>query len=234
MSYLDDPCRSERNGEPDDDAPRVRPIIFSARMVRAILAGAKTQTRRIVTPQDAVEEPTESDPHPFLHNPRALHPCDYSCGGLAPYAEVGDRLWVRETWRVHDLSEQDIAYRADGAVRRFLSDGDAAWWKQWGAKSTGPKGDRWCPAIYMKPWSARLHLDVTSVRVERLQALTEHDAIAEGVTMPDLDAVGCENGPPPDLARRRYATLWDELNFERAPWSSNPWVWVVSFKRATP
>ena len=75
-----------------------RPILFSDAMVRAILSGAKTQTRRLVKPQDCVEEPTESHPQPFLHNPHALHPCDYSCGGLAPYAVPGDRLWVREAF----------------------------------------------------------------------------------------------------------------------------------------
>jgi hypothetical protein len=158
-----------------------RPILFAGpALIRALLDGDKTQTRRPV---------------------RAGYdrrPC--------PFGEPGDGLWVRESWAGDDLS--GVAFRADHpAWPSFRGDGE---------QPDSP----WRPSIHMPRWASRLSLEVTAVRVEPLQALTEPDATAEGI------------GEPPWGARAEaYATLWDTLNAARAPWSSNPLVWVVSFRR---
>lgn len=198
-----------------------RPILFSDTMVRAILAGAKTQTRRLVKPQDCVEEPTESHPQPFLHNPRALHPCDYSCGGLAPYAEPGDRLWVREAW----CPRSNGALLMEKAQRPFFraTDGDGDMPK--------PHGWPWRPSIHMPRWACRLVLEVTEVRVERLNDITEDDVRAEGLVRADGVWKAGDLVFYTHTARQAFWELWDSINGERAPWESNPWVWVVSFRR---
>lgn len=211
-----------------------RPILFSAPMVRAILAGRKTQTRRTVDVESVAKKGTLDSAgwRPFnLDDAADRRSVADNVGLLSRYGVPGDELWVRETWRVADASEGEIAYAADGELRRFLSDGDAAWWKQWGAKSDG---GRWCPSIYMKPWSARLVLAVAEVRIERLQDITHEDAEAEGMRGPlidrDLDRIVSQVGLAPRMA---YAKLWDAINGKRAPWASNPWVWVVTFARAS-
>lgn len=165
-----------------------RPILFSAPMVKAILSGTKTQTRRIVKPQQF-----------------PLGTC-VAC----PYGTVGDRLWVRETWLQVPAG---IAFRADG--------GD-----HYGA---GGKL-KWRPSIFMPRAASRITLEVTGVRVERLQGISEDDAEAEGV------AAEPHNGSCVDRRCfvKAYASLWDSLNAKRSPWSSNPWVWVLSFRRITP
>lgn len=161
---------------------RERPIMFSAPMVRAILAGRKTQTRRVVR---------------FLP-PR---PC--------PYGVPGDRLWVRETWCADGLDD------GSAPLYHFRADGDH-----------DPEAT-WRPSIFMPRTACRIVLDVTGVRIERVQDISEADAKAEGPELlPD---------PMQDTPRRwrdSYRTLWDSINGKRAPWDSNPWVWVVEFKVA--
>jgi hypothetical protein len=193
-----------------------RPIIFSAPMVRAILAGAKTQTRRVVKlkPWQQIEERDDGAPWPWMYddNRAADHwvPC--------PYGQPGDRLWVRETWRpVHGgYPDQGARYRAD-------FDRDQTVWR---------------PSIHMPRWASRILLDVTAVRVERLQDISEADAQAEGV-IPKwepgcsgrlMDAFGGFSFRP---AASAYAELWEQINGPGA-WDANPWVWVVEFKRVTP
>ena len=163
-------------------AVKERPIIFSAKMVRAIQAGRKTMTRRVVKPQPSVDESEERQ---------------WKC----PYGEPGENLWLRETFQWDGVGT-DVVYRADfdDETAKSIVEGS---------------GDRWRPSIYMPRWASRILLDVTDVRVERLQDISESDAMSEGVA--SLDEFKC---------------LWDAINGKRGySWDSNPWVWVVSFRR---
>lgn len=204
-----------------------RPILFSAPMVRAILEGRKTQTRRIVKPRPG------TDMEAVLRNNRGEWPC--------PYGSPGDRLWVRETHAQFAVGEgldspvpQCVAYRAtcdeDGGFDYVNGRDEIA----------RLKVTKWTPAIHMPRWASRLELDVTGVRVERLNAITEEDAWAEGVDpflvrYPSFGADQCIEGDRVDEKpfRTSFVCLWDEINGNRALFSSNPWVWVVEFKRVT-
>ena len=237
-----------------------RPILFSAPMVRAILEGRKTVTRRALNAQalknidygvqlgECHELPTEGPLHP--------NSVDYyndSC----PFGQPGDRLWVRETWQdVHPVQVIDrysqlgragipgppgvtyqTIYRADGEYPKvhythehpyrciepdpshgFLGAADSGW--------TG-----WTPSIHMPRWASRILLEITDVRVERLQDISRADIRAEGLLC------------PPELAsddvspnyRDWYPAAWRELwESTGGDWNANPWVWVVEFKRVTP
>jgi hypothetical protein len=187
--------------------PRERPILFSGVMVNAILAGRKTQTRRLVT--QATERTTRIY---FARNTETVppgkytgwvHECDAPLGLpiTCPFGAPGDRLWVRETW--HPCDSGPVIYAAD-----------------YGHSKSFAGVERWSPAIHMKRSDARLLLEIVELRVERLQAITNLDAIAEGI-----------DDAPKGAAPGHFADLWDGINGKRAPWSSSPWVWVVSFKR---
>lgn len=196
-----------------------RPILFSGAMVRALLAGAKTQTRRIVKPQ----------PQGKWSGPM---PCpEWPC----PYGAPGDRLWVRET---HALcSDKDafgsVYYRADGEARHQLcenqGEGDPV-----GLGKIVPPSRRypvdyipaWKPSIFMPRWASRITLEITDVRVERLNGISEKDALAEGVTLRGMTRWDGE-------CRAAYKQLWEEIN-GAGSWDASPWVWVVEFRRITP
>lgn len=203
-----------------------RPILFSGPMVRAILGGRKTQTRRTLRGTPSLTgQPEQVDgqtPHicgdSGWHFRRGDGRCEWHIA--CPYGQPGDKLWVRETWGARDIRgcsapriadidtvNDRVEYRADGMP---------------------DDGRHWFPSIHMPRWASRLTLEVTAVRVERLQAITEEDAIAEGV-----DAVPVADVPRQGTLCRRddFAQLWDLINGKRAPWSSNPWVWVVNFRR---
>ena len=204
-----------------------RPILFSAPMVRAILDWRKTQTRRVVKPQppDDIGLPIGVD----LYSPTCIgkngdeYPGDeifgaYSeCGEWGvkcPYGQPGDRLWVRETWGPCDGG---VCYRADEDA------GSVAL----------PDDGRWTPSIHMPRWASRITLEITGVRVERLQDISEADAIAEGVpavssggvTLFTTTGVNCFQA-----AKGAYAALWESINGPGS-WDANPWVWVVEFRR---
>jgi hypothetical protein len=193
------------------------PILFSGPMVRAILAGTKSVTRRVVKhgaqpvpPDRSVITDTYPNGQPGWF---ALWPHTYGARrALAcPYGAAGDRLWVRETWAGDDAC--GFVYRADhphaDLARCDLDDGEQTI-------------RRWHPAIHMRRAASRLTLDVLSVRVERLQDISEEDARAEGVEPLTEYA---------DRAHRRaFAALWDQINGKRAPGLSNPWVWRVEFR----
>lgn len=183
-----------------------RPILFSGPMVRAVLGVTKTQTRRVVRGVDEC-----------AHGYDAVKEVDgqtIRCAGGAtltsPFGVPGDRLWVRETFKPHPpgtgrTRPSAAIYRADYQ----LSEGP------------GP----WKPAIHMPRWACRLVLDVVAARAERLQDISEADAIAEGVHhQPKLLA--------PNGARILYVLLWNSLNAKRGyGWATNPWVWVIEFRR---
>jgi hypothetical protein len=193
----------------DPIVAKERPIIFSGPMVRAILAGNKTQTRRIVKGA-ALSWLTESEFTPeFTANPE---------NNLSPYGYAGDRLWVRETWQMNEPPSGAI-YRA-GDIAGHIDGG-------------------WRPSIFMPRWASRLTLEITAVRVERLQEISTADAMEEGIpqTGGEAHAQGLFNldrTPGHEWDNRtsveNFAVLWDTINAKRAPWKSNPWVWVIEFK----
>jgi len=190
-------------------AIKERPILFSGDMVRAILDGRKTQTREVMKPQ-----PTAA----WL---------DRRVNDSCPCGRLGDRLWVREWWspwademtRQMMKSEDPAVYAAD-----FLPDTDPL--------CVGGSR-RWRPPIYMPRWASRILLEITDVRAERVQDITEADAIAEGVEYWDGEVWDGQNFwsghelPP----LRRFAAMWDSTQARRGyPWASNPRVWVLMFK----
>jgi hypothetical protein len=213
---------------------RERPILFSGPMVRAILDGKKTQTRRIVKPQPLTPNPTRwwwplcgAKFSPAEFDGQLLAPC--------PYGAPGDRLWVRETCSL--MTVEPVA----GAVSRSLSTEEARQRTRFAADGTEPYG-KWTPAIHMPRWASRLTLEVVSVRVERLNDISEADAQAEGVApffevykgMGQEQTISTGERAADAPHRASFACLWDEINGDRALWKSNPWVWVVEFKRAEP
>lgn len=196
-----------------------RPILFSGPMVRAILQGKKTQTRRIIKPQprwdgdlwwlgDKYFLSVEAMKDHLFHNVYGTKGTPY--GSL--YEFGGDRLWVRETWGLHDTEPKD---GPDGAHVYFrATDGDRHELRY----------QLWRPSIFMPRWASRITLEIDDVRAERLQEITEEDAIAEGAQ--------CAGVPASLTNRGAFAKLWDTLNASRGfGWNQNPWVWVIEFRR---
>ena len=198
--------------------PRERPILFSAPMVRALLAGTKTQTRRVVRFEYASEvaawfNETADVWRMGVEGPGGVL-ADY--GSLrCPYGAPGDRLWVRETF-IYRHKHDRFYYRADHPTfDPYAHNG-------------------WKPSIYMPRRASRITLEVTGVRVERLQAISETDAMAEGIACTNehrwgLAATGREHNAP----THAFRALWESINGAEL-WAANPWVWVVEFKRVTP
>ncbi len=199
-----------------------RPILFSAPMVRALLAGTKTQTRRVVRKQFAadaiVAEVGATTPEGWQVSGHSGLWWDDAGACLddaqrCPYGMPGDRLWVRETFAKIDGQTQpwiETDYRATYTHGDRLGD------------TLGIR-KRWTPAIHMPRAASRIDLELTGVRVERLQAISASDAIAEGIPRG-----GPEN--PDGIEQREYRALWDQINGPGA-WNANPWVWVLSFRR---
>lgn len=250
---------------------REHPILFSTEMVQAILEGRKTQTRRVVKfgidNTSSIQQATSIEwdirradsrmPSFDTWGPRTAHflfkePCKYHDNIIVfalqcPYGQVGDRLWVKETWgyicsvsSFYGTNPEEhyahIRYIADGENRNiyFATSGDMKaalpkqnikrpnnfdtldefqkewtmsdlctnWWKKQKVK----------PSIFMPRWASRITLEITDIRVERLQDITKEDSLAEGV----FDS---------------YSALWDSINGKKHSWESNPWVWVIEFKK---
>lgn len=201
-----------------------RGMIFNAEMVNAILSDRKTQTRRVLaTYQDAVKFCPEWDvngkqifivlgekDHTGMNPVITAIPC--------PFGQPGDRIWVRETFRVHSRATDvaTLVYRA--SVRN-------SWTEQTHRvpvavcnKPATP--EKWTPSIHMPRWASRILLEITDVRVERLNSITESDAEAEGVTDTGFG----------DLLVDGFRYLWKSIYGDDS-WQANPWVWVIEFKR---
>lgn len=231
-----------------------RPILFSAPMVRAILAGTKTQTRRVVKPRhqwfldlSATEQVRNWHRRPF------------------PYGQPGERLWVREAWRIGAWDEENQRIAVDyitGPDKRWRQtpltpEGQELFDRLWAQssdecrrKGIQPNADgnyrwkpgesplRWRPSMFMPRWASRITLEVTGLRVQRLQDISEADAIAEGITGPHN--VGYPAFRVPDDSKPRYScasaafeALWCQINGADS-WDANPRVWVVEFRRVQP
>ncbi|KVG33817.1 hypothetical protein WJ30_07030 [Burkholderia diffusa] len=233
------------------------PILFNEPMSAAVRAGRKSQTRRVVTPQPSAECSIRymlgneswlapEDRKPLRHHWEAWggplfenRPEGHLCGShtvKSPYGAPGDRLWVREThiaygrwetrfsakkgrdeWHFVDMThDTGLEYRFDGDLPNAARGGATpAWWRR--------------PSIFMPRRAARTLLEITGVRVERLQEITWQDAIAEGVHDPRRAARRID---PVEGTVAQFRHLWDSLNAERGHgWDVNPWVWVVDFRR---
>lgn len=182
-----------------------RPIIFSGAMVRAILDGTKTQTRRVIRLGRGVS---------ILGDGNLAQRDDHRC----PYGEPGDRLWVKET---HQIRQRVIGSRLTARTETWVN-----------YRADAENVERWRPSIYMPRWASRITLELTDVRVQRVQSISEEDARAEGA--PAL-AEGVDDAAAFGLRHTvGFARLWDSINLDRAPWAANPWVWALTFKRVTP
>lgn len=203
---------------------RERPILFSAPMVRAILNSSKTQTRRVVKPwTPRPNASAKAVPEDVAYLP------DFTCyRTTCPYGQPGQRLWVREAWARTTVfpGTEMVVYRESDNRTDY--------------------GGPWKPGIHMFRRDSRITLEITEVRVERLQDISDADAVAEGIER-GKDFPGWYRGPlpgdspglqqssrnfktPTAFARLAYRALWDSINGEGS-WDANPWVWAVSFKR---
>jgi len=193
---------------------KTRPIIFSGEMVRAILDGRKTQTRRVVKPQynHQVVDVRKNASGEWCGHARG-EPGIRRGWCTCPYGVPGDRLWVRETWAA------PAAW--DNAPPRLIPEPQPIWYRCTGSASVYQPG-RWRPSIHMPRWASRITLEVLSVRVERVQGITEGDARAEGVGLGlPTEGLSCYT---------MFGRLWDTINAKRGySWESNPWAWVVEF-----
>jgi hypothetical protein len=212
-----------------------RPILFSGEMVKAILEGRKTQTRRVISLKLQQCRAPEDEPEVFID--------------WCKYGHVGDRLWVKETWRIvgwdPDNGDWIIEYR-DGAKRSIESledmdqDDEERYWIQCTddcQNANIPEDDagefhfdeqhpcptRWRPSIFMPRWASRITLEIVNVRVERLHDITEEDARSEGA--------GMITGRKEQSRRDGFIELWDSINAKRGyGWGdSNPFVWMIEF-----
>ncbi len=206
-------------------------MIFNAEMVRALLDGRKTQTRRPIkwkqTRFTEIGEREDGSKWPWSED--AEHACDF--WHPCPFGAVGDRIWVREAFRVHSRAT-DVATLVYKASERN------SWTEQTRRvpvavcnKPATP--EKWTPSLHMPRWASRILLEITDVRVERLNAINEHDAQAEGVAK--LRGGFWKHYQPGWTqhqlsARGSFVTLWKSIYGDES-WNSNPWVWVIKFKR---
>lgn len=203
-----------------------RSILFNGAMVRAILSGAKTQTRRVLKQAtgpslsvDMVEGAPGVAELSWLHGAGAGHEVEEGTEQVrCPFGKPGDRLWVRETWKTHStfdhLSPREVPPRSN----IFYAADDRY----------SPSAARWRPSIHMPRGACRLMLEITGVRVERLQAISAADALAEGIE--EISGRFTFNGGMHEslTPRLSFQTLWDSTGGD---WATNPWVWVIEFKK---
>ena len=192
---------------PRRTAVRERPILFSAPMVRAILDGRKTVTRRLVKPNPH----TVDGGVPYADAPAWAHAEPGSAVMRCPYGVRRDRLYVRETWAAPHAYDHLPPRRIPQDARIHY------------AATEDRGGLLWRPSIHMPRWASRITLEVTGVRVERLRACNEVDAITEGAPWAACGA------PQEGSHKAGFAQLWEQIN-GHGSWEANPWVWVIEFK----
>ncbi len=201
-----------------ETAVKERPILFSEPMVRAIIAGQKTQTRRVVKaglqPDEWLDRCQYNAKGWAVNNDEG---CDCKHGVSCPYGEIGDRLWVREAWSIVPHVTED------GPKNKAKGDGTGVTWRA--AWDGNPSGFKWKPSIHMPRWASRINLEIVGVDVERLKDIKDLDAIAEGVRFAGVPASLTDRGA--------FAKLWESINGPGS-WDTNPWVWVVVFKKVSP
>lgn len=234
-----------------------RPILFSGPMVRAILEGRKTVTRRPVKGGQIPRLEYPDSPEPWIavgqHHPRygfVVHgkterECAVKVGelGACPFGELGDRLWVRETWLEDPEDDGTWAYTQymgckgsplSDIPKRFQKPEHCIFRASWDGSDL-----KWRPSIHMPRWASRILLEITDVRVEQLQDISEEQALAEGVRLYTdhaelgdwyhVEGIETYSASP----RKSFELLWQLINGVDA-WYKNPWVWVVEFKRVEP
>lgn len=215
------------------------PILFSGEMVRAIIEGRKTQTRRVLKKQPIDILPMNV-PNEWvtLETRKPSHGSVIGCRFGVP----GDRLWVRETFALERYEDEPATPKDGRPIRHqeFRSEWASDYWL-YPHYCTDPAPDlcyeddpnddgepkcKWKPSIHMPRWASRITLEIVSVRVERVKSITPADAFAEGVRSTYL------HQPPDWLDVDRFKELWEKINAKRGyGWQANPWVWVIEFKR---
>lgn len=205
-----------------------RPILFSAPMVRAILEGHKTQTRRVA-------KLTDTGRVKAVGSPKNWHVDDPAATLACPYGQPGDQLWVRESFSFHEAPINPYFLPPDAPGEaigiHYWADGNPEW-GNW---------DKPRPSIHMPRRASRISLEVTGVRIERLHAITEADARAEGVETDEFMEFmdWAHSVAPRDVScefpalRGEFRKLWEKINGTDS-WDANPWVWVIEFKRVKP
>jgi len=227
-----------------------RGMIFNGEMVRAILDGRKTQTRRAVKPQPDEDGLAKVTNGPWVDTSERNYRC--------PFGDVGDRIWVREAYRF-PASLDDVS--PTGVGEMAVATGYRKPWAPTFYEFTGTFSDGWTgfetppkvsgagklrPSIHMPRWASRILLEITDVRVERLNAISPEDAESEGLECTNFTGFGDEPGlpsyPEPDVyfdplkkqwkeyPPEAFAGLWESI-YGEGSWQANPWVWVISFKR---
>ena len=221
-----------------------RPILFSSEMVKAILEGRKTMTRRVVKKDISNQFDIDVD-NTVAAYINQLTGDSYDPVEICPYDDVGDRLWVRETWYYEEHMHGSTEGMPDSPgglySHRLVYKADC----QDYPVNVGVGRQGWRPSIFMPRWASRITLEITDIKVEQLQDITEEDAIAEGIHLcAGIDEEGYTHGyhwgPVSDTellfnsATSAYRKLWDSINGRgRKPgraWENDPWVWVISFK----
>lgn len=212
-----------------------RPILFSAPMVRAILEGRKTQTRRIVKggirPAFGMYSFPAKGGGYWLY-PNAINEILAEC----PYGKPGDRLWVREAFWLEEFKGRMFRQVGPSSfhdpqlsdMRHVMTAYRADW------KDEKPQGrERWKPAIHMPRAVSRITLEITEVRVQRLHEISHNDALAEGAAFCDAGYRHLESGRVYDSPIASFRDLWERINGEQS-FMNNPWIWALTFKRVQP
>lgn len=226
-----------------------RPIIFSPHSVQGILAGCKTQTRRVMQQPDSYSLGyMMGEKKQYAIQCGADYPDDDRDHRYPPHGVPGDRLWVKEPWVPVRWGSYE-AYDRDHKVNEwekpcimYAADPVCGWHQPWDAYEK-----KWRNAMFMPRWASRLTLEITDLRVEKVQNISEVDAIAEGIIREDLPPDPDNFHPPGSYgyvtgkypfpkgmiyvnAKDAYREVWDSINGKTHPWSKSPWVWVIEFK----
>nr|BFD58945.1 hypothetical protein CKG001_10520 [Bdellovibrio sp. CKG001] len=215
-----------------------RPILFNAEMVRAILDGRKTQTRRVVkVPQPmpgAGFRVYQSSNGEWFFERGDIQWATFKC----PFGKPGDRLWVKETWGWFTPNWDGIEWVPDRPFKEVREkkfgqgyvDGNLIWAADgsfaWADEDSMEERSAWKPSIHMPRWASRITLEIKSVRIERLQDISNDDAKSEG-----FDSLGADDFPHASWSPRQvFGKTWVSLYGEES-WQQNPWVWVIEFER---